>query len=97
MGRLIDAEKLWKHITSIYDEGLSLDELKSEIDEISTSERCGNYECFHCLSQGVIWDADFDFEDFGYEGEGIVHICHCANCGAEIEYRIPLGEEEDDD
>ena len=53
------------------------------------------YQCFHCLTYGVIWDADFDFEDFGYEGDGIVHMCHCVNCGAEIEYRIPLNEEDD--
>lgn len=46
------------------------------------------YECFHCLQKSVIWQNDFDFSDFGYEGEGIVHICHCANCGADIEYII---------
>lgn len=28
-------------------------------------------------------------ELIGYEGEGIVHMCHCNNCGAEIEYRVP--------
>lgn len=55
------------------------------------------FECFHCLSRSVIWDADFSFEDFGYEGEGIVQICHCENCGAEIEYRIEIKEEEQDD
>lgn len=48
------------------------------------------FECFHCLSDSVIWDCDFTFEDFGYEGEGLVQMCHCANCGAEIEYRIPM-------
>lgn len=48
------------------------------------------FECFHCGSRSVIWDNDFDFEDFGYEGEGIVHICHCTNCGSEIEYRVPI-------
>ena len=50
------------------------------------------YECFHCLSKSVIWDCDYTFEDFGYEGEGLVQICHCVNCGAEIEYRIPIGD-----
>ena len=50
------------------------------------------YECFHCLARAVIWDSDFSFEDFGQEGDGIVHICHCTNCGAEIEYWVPLGE-----
>ncbi len=52
------------------------------------------YECFHCLHKTVCWDCDYDFADFGYEGEGIVQICHCANCGAEIEYRIPVTEED---
>ena len=52
------------------------------------------YECMHCGQRTVSWDADFNFEDFGYEGEGIVHICHCSNCGAEIEYRITLEEED---
>ena len=46
------------------------------------------YECFHCGARAVTWDSDFDFDDFGYEGEGVVHICHCNNCGAEIEYRV---------
>ena len=54
------------------------------------------YECFHCLSRSVIWDCDYDFSDFGYEGEGIVQMCHCANCGAEIEYRIRLDQDTED-
>lgn len=55
------------------------------------------YECFHCLMKTVVWDGDFDFADFGYEGGGgIVHICHCSNCGAEIEYRISCEEEQDE-
>ena len=52
------------------------------------------YECFHCGCRSVIWDNDFTFEDFGYLGEGLVQICHCANCGAEIEYRLPDEETE---
>ena len=55
------------------------------------------YECFHCGCKSVIWDADFDFEDYGYEGEGIIHVCHCTNCGAEITYVIPLNNEEDEE
>ncbi len=54
------------------------------------------YECFHCCTKGVIWDSDFSFEDVGLEGEGIVHFCHCVNCGARIEYYIPLSEEDED-
>ena len=52
------------------------------------------YECFHCGNKSVLWDSDFDFEDMGYEGIGIVHICHCTNCGAEIEYRISNNQED---
>lgn len=48
------------------------------------------YECFHCLARAVIWDADFSFEDYGEEGEGIYQICHCTNCGAEITYKFLL-------
>lgn len=55
------------------------------------------FECFHCLARAVIWDADFSFEDCGYEGDGIVQFCHCANCGAEIEYRIPFPATESED
>ena len=53
----------------------------------------GMYQCFHCCTNSVIWDSDFNYEDFGYEGDGIVHVCHCTNCGAEIEYRVPLNNE----
>ena len=49
------------------------------------------YECFHCGEKAVIWDADFDFQDYGLEGSGIIHSCHCTHCGAEIEYRVPIG------
>lgn len=54
------------------------------------------YECFHCLSRSVIWDADFSFDDYGMEGEGIIHECHCANCGARITYYIPCGDPEEE-
>ena len=53
------------------------------------------YQCFHCGNKSVVWDSDFDFEDFCYEGEGIVHVCHCSNCGADIEYDIPMLAEEE--
>lgn len=47
------------------------------------------YECFHCGQRTVVWESDYDFCDFGYEGDGIIHLCRCDNCGAEIEYRVP--------
>lgn len=54
------------------------------------------YECFHCGERAVGWDADFDFSDYGLEGEGIVHTCHCNHCGAHIEYYVPVGGENDE-
>lgn len=54
------------------------------------------YQCFHCGEDAVIWDNDFSFSDMGYEGEGFVHICHCCNCGCEIEYKISLDKVEGD-
>lgn len=53
------------------------------------------YECFHCLSKSVVWDADFTFDDYMIDGEGIVHHCHCADCGAEIDYFIRLDDLEE--
>lgn len=55
------------------------------------------YECFHCGERAVIRDNDFTFEDYGYEGEGIIHACHCCNCGAEITYAIPVEYEVEED
>lgn len=54
------------------------------------------YECFHCGEGAVIWNSDFTFEDYGEIDKGLVHVCHCANCGAEIEYGISFNEDEDD-
>ena len=51
------------------------------------------YECFHCGFRQVIWDGDFTFADYGLEGEGIIHECHCEHCGARITYEIPIEEE----
>ena len=48
------------------------------------------YECFHCAQRAVIWDADFDFDDYGFDERGIIHECHCTNCGARITYMIAI-------
>ena len=48
------------------------------------------YECFHCGARAVIWDGDFDSEDYGYEEPGIIHECHCVNCGAQVTYFVPI-------
>ena len=55
------------------------------------------YECFHCGCRSVIWDADFSFEDYGYDGEGIIHECHCTKCGAQITYLIDCNPEDEED
>lgn len=54
------------------------------------------YQCFHCLQNAVVWDSDFNFEDFGFEGEGVVHVCHCTNCGAVIHVMSGGVPDEDD-
>lgn len=57
-------------------------------------EETGKIECFHCGAKAVGWEADFDPEDYGYEGTGIIHNCHCYNCGADIQYVILDNQEE---
>lgn len=47
------------------------------------------YECFNCCKKAVVWDADFDYSDYGLDGEEIIHECHCTNCGANITYYVP--------
>ena len=53
------------------------------------------YECFHCGARAVIWDADFNFEDYGLEGEGVINHCHCENCGAEIDYYVRMDDDDE--
>lgn len=60
-------------------------------DELHT----GGYQCFHCGTYGVYWVGDFSFEDYGLEGEGVINVCHCGNCGADIEYYVPCEPIED--
>lgn len=55
------------------------------------------YECFHCGAKSVIWDSDFDFSDYGLDGMGVVHTCHCMNCGAVIEYYVRSDDEEEEE
>lgn len=66
-------------------------------DSTVVNMHSGTYECFHCGCKSVIWQSDFMFEDYGYEGVGLVQNLTCANCGAEIEYRVPMGDPDDDE
>lgn len=49
--------------------------------------------CPNCGSEKVIWKSDFDFEDYGMEGKGIVHEMECADCGAFIICMVSAEEE----
>ena len=64
---------------------------------IRRPKKGSGYECFHCGAHSVYWNADFSFEDYGEEGEGIIHECTCANCGAFITYRISCEDPEEDE
>lgn len=45
-------------------------------------------ECFNCGKKAVKWLADYDFKDYGLEGDGIIHELVCENCGARIRYEV---------
>ena len=46
-------------------------------------------KCWHCKNE-VIWGGDHDFEDYDYEGKGIVSNFHCPNCESEYECRYKI-------
>ena len=46
-------------------------------------------KCWHCKEE-LIWGGDFDFEDYGYEGDGIVSNLSCSNCEASVEVYLPF-------
>ena len=54
------------------------------------------YQCFNCGTYGVMWQADFDYADYGLDGEGIIHTYQCANCGAYIEYYVDAKGDENE-
>ena len=52
--------------------------------------------CWFCGGQ-VYWSADFNFEDYGLEGEGVVAVLRCSECGADFEGYLRTDSEECDD
>lgn len=56
-----------------------------------------NMTCYNCGHDSVIWQCDYSFSDCGMEGEGIVSVWACPNCGAEIDVIIPDRKEEDNE
>tara|TARA_Y100000310_G_scaffold301371_1_gene337820 strand:+ start:455 stop:619 length:165 start_codon:yes stop_codon:yes gene_type:complete len=53
-------------------------------------------KCWHCNNK-LIWGGDFDYSDYGIEGEGIVSNLSCMNedCGAYVEVYLKLDKEEE--
>lgn len=47
--------------------------------------------CWLCGGK-LIWGADFDAQDYGYESEGIVATLSCGECNANVTY-VKLEEE----
>lgn len=51
--------------------------------------------CVNCGSQ-MSWQNDFDFEDYGKDGKGIVTVYYCSDCNTLSENYIPTGGDEDE-
>tara|TARA_R110002051_G_scaffold221804_4_gene285409 strand:+ start:2952 stop:3104 length:153 start_codon:yes stop_codon:yes gene_type:complete len=47
--------------------------------------------CWHCKAE-LIWNSDFDFEDYGLEEEGIVTHLSCPECPANVDVYLPSDE-----
>ena len=52
--------------------------------------------CWHCGGE-VIWGGDFDYEDYGMDGEGIVSNLSCSKCKAFYECYLDLEEESNEE
>lgn len=48
----------------------------------------------HFCNEKLIWGCDYSYEDYGYEGEGIIAVLHCSGCGATWEGFLEIEEEE---
>lgn len=40
-------------------------------------------KCWFCRGE-LIWNNDFSFEDYGLDGEGIVSVLTCSDCGGNM-------------
>lgn len=47
---------------------MSKEDFDEKFSRSHDADSCGVFECFHCGQRAVIWDCDYDYEDFGYEG-----------------------------
>ena len=52
-------------------------------------------KCPNCGHE-MIWQSDFDFEDYGMDGKGIVQNFSCPECETDVIVMTPIKEEESD-
>ena len=52
-------------------------------------------KCFVCGQESVIWKSDFSYEDFQKDGDGIVSMYECMNCGAYYTVEQDIKENKD--
>lgn len=48
--------------------------------------------CWFCRTE-MRWESDFNREDFGLEGDGVVTVLTCPNCQATAQFYSPTEEE----
>jgi len=46
-------------------------------------------KCWHCESK-MIWGSDFDYDDYGLDGDGIVSELSCSECEATCTVYLPI-------
>ncbi len=51
----------------------------------------GLMRCWHCGTE-MVWGADFSFDDYGYDGDGIVSSFSCGNADCLAEAIVTLEE-----
>jgi DNA-directed RNA polymerase subunit RPC12/RpoP len=52
------------------------------------------YRCWYCGGE-LCWDCDYNYDEVYGEGEGIVTMLHCMDCGAEVQYSLRDDEEDE--
>ena len=50
-------------------------------------------KCWHCKGE-LIWNADFDYKDYGLDGDGVISALSCTNqnCGSYVEVYLKCEE-----
>ena len=48
-------------------------------------------KCYNCDTE-MIWQNDFDFDEVGYEGEGVISSFTCPECDTYAEFVISLSK-----